>query len=270
MGSELCLREADSSASVVMSQRFGTVGKAVHHVEIKPPPTVLPPVETSLVPLILTPADPRFYISKIILEAMNTCDIDILSACFRKYCTNDVMCSQIYVGDLEHNPLGPNSRVFVGLEVLVAIYGMWLKVSPDNVYLFTGHSANYDRATACAVSTTTYSWTFTKVLELDPVISDEEVQLQQSLMTKLLTRNDQETLQTVEESLEAAAQYRGEEESRENSDSGLHTHITTTSSGGSFVNPEIDSFLDSMPLMADEDCLYFDHIDHEEHVSSGR
>ncbi len=71
-------------------------------------------------PLInLTPSDHRYFISKIFMEAMNTCDIAILEDCFRKYCSNDLICSALYVGELEHNPLGPNSRVFIGIDVIV-------------------------------------------------------------------------------------------------------------------------------------------------------
>eukprot|EP01034_Spumella_vulgaris_P039170 gene39170-48380_t len=141
-----------------------------------------------LPPLKLTPVDPRFYVSKTLMEAINTCDIGIVEACFRKHCHSEVICSVLYVGEMKSNPLGPNSRVYVGVDILVGIYAMWFKVAPDNIYVLTGHSATFDRGTGIVTSNTEYTWQFTRVMEVNPLISDEEIAIQEKLKSDLLMK----------------------------------------------------------------------------------
>jgi elongation factor P--beta-lysine ligase len=72
--------------------------------------------------VILTPADPRYHVSKILMDSMNTCDIALLGKAFRKHCVPEVICSVLYTGKLEHNPLGPNSRVYIGVDILTGLF----------------------------------------------------------------------------------------------------------------------------------------------------
>eukprot|EP01034_Spumella_vulgaris_P032245 gene32245-39816_t len=134
-----------------------------------------------------------------------------------KYCHPEVICSLLYVGEMESNPMGPNSRVYVGVDILIGIFAMWFKVAPDSVYVFTGHSATYDRGTSIVTSNTEYTWQFTRVMEMNPKVSDEEIAIQEKLKTDLLKtkrvsssehRDDMRVLSALEQSLEDAAQFK--------------------------------------------------------------
>ncbi len=87
-----------------------------------PVPVSKPTESTQITLFNLTVSDPRYYISRTILEALNTCDIKNYETIMRKYCVPEVISAHTYVGELEHNPLGPNSRIFVGIDVLVGKY----------------------------------------------------------------------------------------------------------------------------------------------------
>eukprot|EP01034_Spumella_vulgaris_P029289 gene29289-36312_t len=184
------------------------------------------------------------------MAAMNSCDVLRLTECYRQYCTPDDLIYTIsYEGDPDDNPIGSPSRTFIGIESIAAIFGMWFKISPDNTYMPTSHSAMYDKNTGIITSTTHCTWTFTHVIHLDPVVSDEEIQSQERLKSELMkknARNDKKTLETVQKSLRHTVQYRED------------TTRSGSSEGGSDWNTsEIDSFLDSVELIDCEDNLLY-------------
>eukprot|EP01034_Spumella_vulgaris_P029288 gene29288-36311_t len=241
---------------------------------LNPPNAPLLDVST-LPPLKLTPVDPRFYMSKILMDSINTCDITVVEVCFRKHCHPEVICSLLYVGEMESNPMGPNSRVYVGVDILVDIYTMWFKVAPDNIYVLTGHSATYDRGTGIVTSNTEYTWQFTRVMEMNPPISDESIAIQEKLKTDLLMktkrvsssehRDDMRVLSALEQSLEDAAQYKTSKSYPVIGSSSLDTSMTGDVKSHEVIlpvndidwnDPEIDSFLDHIAL--DDDTLFFD------------
>ncbi len=96
----------------------------------------------------LSPSDPRFLYSKLILDALNTGDIDNFEEILKRLCSPDVISTHIYTGTLEHNPLGPNSRVIIGYDAIMSVWRDWFKIAPDSIFLLQNPTATVDKKTS--------------------------------------------------------------------------------------------------------------------------
>ncbi len=52
-----------------------------------------------------------------------------------------------FSGTLKHNPLGPNSRVIIGVDAILGVWGDWYKIAPDNIMLANNSSAYFNKKT---------------------------------------------------------------------------------------------------------------------------
>ncbi len=98
------------------------------------------------------PVDPRYNYSRIILDALNSCESSEMTSVFRKYCSKDVHAIHEYTGSDEFNALGPgikHTEIF-GVESCIDMWSTWFKYSPDSIYVYnnTTGSLNVENGTS--------------------------------------------------------------------------------------------------------------------------
>jgi hypothetical protein len=88
--------------------------------------------------LIAIPVDPRYNYSRIILDALNSCDPSEMASVFRKHCSKDVTAIHEYTGSDEFNALGPGIKhtEILGVEGCIGMWSTWFKYSPDSIYVY--------------------------------------------------------------------------------------------------------------------------------------